>query len=273
MDELETPNTPPAGNGEGENKQPVVADKAPAGDGAGEGEGKEGEAGKETPPKAEDKTPKRDRVQDRINEITKSRRIAEADAGRVREVLKGLTGEEPPKPSDFKKPEEYTAAFMEYATKVKIPEAQLKDAEARVAESDQEYVQTLVESWDDKIEAEKAADPDWEKTVKGAKIKSSPEVNIAIMESPYGPKIVKYLAMNPDEAREIMSLSVSAQVRRIGNIESKVQATAPKEVAPKEKERPNDPPDNSVKGKGPSGAKDPVKMSMADYRKFRGLDK
>lgn len=261
---------PPVAGEDDKNKPPV--------DAGGEGnEGKEeGEAGKEkTPPKAEDKTPRRDRAQERINEITKSRRIAEGDAARVREVLKSVTGTEPPKPTDFKTPAEYTAAFMEYATNVKIPQAQLKDAEARMGEADNEYVQTLAERWDERIDAEKAADPDWEKEVKTLKVKPAPEATLAIMESDYGTKILKYLAKNPNEAQDLVTLSPQGQVRRIGFLEAKVQDAAPNKVAPKakENERPNDPPDNSVKGgKNSGGSKDPVKMSMAEYRKFRGLD-
>lgn len=266
----------PATGGDDKNKP---GDKGPEAKADGEGEkGKEGEgeAGKEkTPPKVEDKTPKRDRAQERINEITKSRRIAEGDAARVREVLKLVTGTEPPKPTDFKTPAEYTAAFMDYATKVEIPKARLQEAEGRMADADNDYVETLSERWTERIESEKAADPDWEKDMKSLRVKAAPEANLAIMESDYGTKILKYLAKNPDEAHDLVSLSPQAQVRRIGFLESKVQSAAPSKDAPagKEKERPNDPPDNSVKGgKGGGGSKDPSKMSMAEYRKFRGLD-
>lgn len=248
-----------------------------AGDEKGADDGKSGEDDKSKvkvpeEPKIE---AKKHRAQERINDITKHRRIAEADVGRLRDVLEKATGIAPPSPKDFKSPELYTEAFMDYATKVKMPEAQLKDAEGRIAQNDQDYVIALAESWDEAVEAEKAEDPDWEKTVKSLRVKTSPELNLAIMESPYGTKILKYLAQNQDEAKDLASMSTSAQNRRIGYLESKVQRAAPKDApAVKEKDRPNDPPDNSLKGsKGAGGAKDVKTMSMAEYRKFRGLDK
>lgn len=235
------------------------------------GEGKKPEEGKEKQEQPE--KPKKDRLNRRFSELTAHKRAAQAEAHSVRELIRDITGEEPPKPSDFKTPEEYNAAMAELREKVAPYKAMEKKAERTIDNIDQEYMTTLGEGWAEKVAEVSATHKDWQAVVSAAKVPLTPELTMAIMESEVGPQIAYHLAKNPDEAYEIASLSPIGQARRIGQLESKIQSGGikPPEV-PVSKAKP---PVAPVVGDGakPKPSLGGNYSSVDEYRRARGLIK
>ena len=165
---------------------------------------KQGEQGKENEGKKPEETrPKRNRYQERLGEITAKRRLAETDAGSVRELIREITGNEPPKASDFKSEDEYRTAMAEFRQKL-APYQALKDKSERTLQNiDREYMQTLADGWDDRV-AEVSKDlKDWRDVVSASRVPMSQELMMTIMESDLGPEIAYHLAKHPDEASEL----------------------------------------------------------------------
>jgi signal recognition particle GTPase len=235
----------------------------------------EGEKGKENDGEKkpeEPARPKRNRYQERLSEITAQRRHAEKDASGTRELIREITGEEPPKPSDFKTEDEYRAAMAELRQKL-APYKAMEDKTTRtLSKLDQEYMNTLTDAWSTRVAEVTKEFTDWQAVVSAAKVDLTPELTMAIMESDVGPQIAYHLAKNPDEAHEIASLSPIGQARRIGQLESKILTGGikPPEV-PVSKAKP---PVAPVKGDGAKSKPDlGANMSLEEYRRARGLIK
>lgn len=267
QDNQQPENAKPAGeNPEGEVKQPISKEE-----GTPENGGEEDKEGKPEE-KPEDKRPRKNRFQERFNEITAKRRVAETDAGSVRDLIQDITGESVPKPSDFKTAEEYNAAMAELREKLAPYKAMQAKSERTIQSIDQEYMQTLADSWEEKAADAAKEISDWRTVVSAAKIPMTQELTMAVMESTVGPQIAYYLAKNPDEAFDILSLSPVGQARRIGQLESKIQAGGIKPPAPPVSQA--KPPVAPVNGDGAKPKPNlGSNMSLDEYRRARGLIK
>lgn len=237
--------------------------------------GDEGQPGKEENKdgkKPEESRPKRGRLQERLGEITAKRRYAEADAASTRDLIREITGKEPPKQSDYKTPDEYNAAMAEYRQVLAPYKAMQTKAERSINNVDQEYMETLGQAWDERISEVSQTHKDWREVVSASKVPLTRELTMAIMESDVGHEIAYHLAKNPEEAYDLIRLSPTGQARRIGQLEAKIQAGGIK--LPQVPVSKAAPPVVPVSGEGAKPKPNlGSNMSLEEYRRARGLVK
>jgi hypothetical protein len=83
----------------------------------------------------------------------------------------------------------------------------------------------------------------------------------AVIDSDVAPKLMAYLASNPDEVDRIAALSPTRQAAAIGRLEEKVSAAPAISKAP--------PPLKPVGARGSAVNTDVSRMSMDEYAEFR----
>ena len=198
------------------------------------------------------------KLERRFSEITKQREQAREEARQERERREQLEtrlkelerqvnpqkaeadsdglGEEP-KPEQFSDMYEYAKALAEYTADKKLMERDREEKNRKAAEEQEAKFKT----WADRVNAVKSELPDFDDMVQSSDVRVSDPVRDAIIESEHGPKILYYLAENPDIAQKLSNMSVVSAVRAIGKIEaryesdSKVNEPEAKPVAVKSK--------------------------------------
>ncbi len=215
-------------------------------------------------------------VQRRIDELTKARRLAEAEAefwrGKALAAPAPLTpaAEKPktkPSPADF----ETTEAYLEARdTWVLAEAARLADEKVQKASqafeqrSEQEILST---EWSERETAVQEAHPDYEEvtgqafaTLQSLKGPATAAIAHAVQYSENGPELLYYLGQHPEEAERLSRLHPTQAVIGLGRIEGRLaggaapipavvpQTKAPKPPAPIRKSStvsadPNDPAD------------------------------
>ena len=132
-----------------------------------------------------------------------------------------------PKLADFEYDEaKYREAVEKYASTKAAREAEAK----RTQDAQKQYVQKVTSEWSKKVAAvgEKYADF---ADVTGDVQLATPAL-YAMMEADNGPDIAYYLGNHDDEAEQIASLSIPAQIRAIGRLEAKLAAEPAKPKTP-----------------------------------------
>lgn len=200
-----------------------------------------------------DPAPKKQTVQERINELTRARREAERREDDLRRQLEEMraapkpaptpvappaaaaaekgAAKGPPRPDDFEYGEldsEYIAAVVDYQTEKRLTEfreALQQDRQQAEAETRQHTVQ---QKFQQQIEAgrQKHADYD-EVVVQGAQAGTWPlseTMALLLVESEVGDDIAYHLASNPDEAENVDRLTPVEQARYFGRLEAKFSA-------------------------------------------------
>ena len=119
-------------------------------------------------------------------------------------------------------------------------------------------------------------------------VPTTPLMNEHFLHSgPMGPKLMHWLALNPDECRRIAALPSGPQLVALGKIESKIEAgalsgrngagsresTAPAAQVPVSRQsnrnQPPPEPPNPVGARGGTGPKNPDNMSYDEYKRWR----
>lgn len=228
-----------------ENGLEAATEQAPdEAEGEADPSGETGEQAEDTPDDG-GKVP--DGVQQRINEITRKRREAERRAERAEKRLKEMEAKN----------------LDDLDFEDQIAERALNRSRRDQIETDRETAQELArEAYQARAEAASAKYPDFAQVAYGNHWNPTPAMIETIMDSDLGPEIAYHLGKNPSEAVRISQLSPASQARELGRIEATISAPKPAvKTAPK--------PVNPVGAKGSSGAKDPTKMTMAEYVAFR----
>ena len=212
-----------------------------------------------SPDKTEDETrkAKAEKTRDRIQDLSRKAREAEARAVAAEKRIAELTAARP-KEGDFSDPVEYDRAMLRHAVRegrvdeLKVErEGVAKEAEAAKAEIWQARVAVAIEAM-----------PDFAEVAYKAPITDA--VASIVADSEKGPEIAYFLGKNPDEAKRISSLSPLAAAREIGRLEA--------EMTPKPRKISNAPPPvDTVGGGASSGNMDPAKMSIEQLRKHIGI--
>lgn len=207
------------------------------------------ESGETTAPESVEPAaePKRDRVQERIDKITREK----YDALREAEYLRGqLEAQKQPKPvetvqdvkpvkmEDFDTEEAYITAQVNRQTQERIDIA-MRERDERVrndsVRADRDRVN---EAFKGRCDAFSANNPDFEAVAFNSAVQASEAVVEAVVMSDNGPAVAYHLGKNPAEAARISALSPTLAAIEIGKIESKLnapqaktltQATAPHE--------------------------------------------
>lgn len=187
-----------------------------------------------------------DGVQQRINEITRKRREAERRAERAERKLKER--------------ESRNLDDLDYDDQV--AERTLTRSKREQIEEDREAARELAaEAYQARVEAVAAKYPDYNQVAHFG-WEPSPAMIEVIMDSDLGPDLAYHLGKNPAEAARIAALNPISQVRELGKIEAAI-------AAPKTTPKPPPEPVRKVGSKAAGTAKDPSKMTMAEYVAYR----
>jgi len=200
--------------------------------------------------KATEEKKQNPKLEKRFSELTKQREEARKEAQREREQRESLENrlkelEEKvspkpveenvkPQPSQFNDAFEYAEALAEWSAEQAI----LNREKAEAKRKEQEQRQSVIKSWNDRLEAVKADLPDYDEMIASASdISVSDAIRDAMLESEQGPRILYHLAENPELAEKLNSLSTVSALREIGKLEAKFEVKeSPKETPKTEAE-------------------------------------
>ena len=198
-------------------------------------------------------------------EAKKARRLKEREEleqlRAQRAALKAAKTEEPNE-SDFDDYEDYRLAKAIHSHSSAQTASQEKQLTAKETELEGQLKAQKAAEFGQQMEQARGRYQDFDAVVFNPNAPISPDVANIISESEVGADLAYFLGSNPETAREISSLSPIEAARHLGRIEAtltapqpKTETTAPKPIAP-------------VSG-GMSAGKDPEKMTMPEYRKYR----
>jgi len=212
--------------------------------------------------KNEEKKPNH-KLEKRFSEITKQREAAREEARREREARESLelklrelensrkpevreSINQEPDASQFSDMYEYAKALTDYRVEQKLREYKQNEEKAKIELAQKKKY----ESWVEKINETRKEIEDFDEMINSADVKVSNEVKETIIESEVGPKILYYLAENPEVAEKLQDMSLTSAIRMIGKIEAKFEKT---EDAPKI--------EKAIKSKAPAPI-NPIKSGM-----------
>lgn len=176
------------------------------------------------------------KLEKRFSELTKQRELARQEAERERQRASDLESrikelekiasptqtfdeDREPQPSQFSDAFEYAKALSEWSAENAVKQMKKIEAEAKIAEERAKVVQ----EWNKRQEQYKIELPDYEDMIASSDVVVSDQVRDAIIESEVGPRILYYLAENPDAAEALSKKSTTAALREIGKLEARFE--------------------------------------------------
>lgn len=212
------------------------------------------------------------RRQRRTAELQRAKQ-AEAEAKREAEALRRqiqeLKGGNDPAPTreQFRDFEEWQAALAAHTVMSKMTardeariEKQVQEREAAQMQAAQKAKQALAEQWVDQVADARGRYADFDQVAFTAPI--SDGVAEMVAQSEIGADLAYYLGKNRDTALRISQLSPVEAARELGRLEATLSRPRP----PTQTQAPD--PITPVRPKA-TGVKDPAKMTMEEYRKWR----
>jgi len=190
----------------------------------------------------EEPKPKENAVQKRINEITRARREAEAEAAALRKLIveQQARGQRqvqpqddqpqppaPPKQEDFPDFAAYQEAMLDHRVEAKLFEreqqarqqAAAERRQAQQAQAAQEGQQRAVKL----VEIGRSKFDDFDEVALGDHVRMTPAMVEAIgLEDKVGPDVAYYLGKKPDEAARIAALPSARQIMEIGRLAERI---------------------------------------------------
>lgn len=211
-------------------------------------------------------------VQNRIDELTRSRREAEREAAYWKERAGGNApvqnpaqtpaGPKAPDPSSFKTQEEYIDAVTDYKVEQKLAKKEAEQTQVK-------QVTDRAQSWQEKLTAARADTPDFDQIMNNADIAVANHVADLLLESDAGAKIAYHLAQNPEALEKINGMSPAKVAIELGKLEATLTKPAP-EPEPKPDVRTSKAPRPTTPiGQGRSTTPSLADMPMEDYVKTR----
>jgi len=197
--------------------------------------------------KATEEKKQNPKLEKRFSELTKQREEARKEAQRERDQREALENrlkelEEKvspkpveqenvkPQPSQFNDAFEYAEALAEWSAEQAILNREKAEAERK----EQEQRQSVIKSWNERLETVKADLPDYDEMIASASdISVSDAIRDAMLESEQGPRILYHLAENPEIAEKLNSLSTVSALREIGKLEARFEAKETPKETPK----------------------------------------
>ena len=233
-------------------------------------EAKQGQDEDSQPPKPEGETPEDEGEK---SEAAKRRERRKASMERLKanetEALKRLerikqaaTAEAEPSRDDFPDPDDYTAAKAAWFGQQSYVKREQGAAQAELDAIAQMRTAETEAAWQEQVAAARSTYPDWDKVVNDPTVPIAPHVANLIKTSDMGAEVAYHLAANRADAARLSSLHPVDAAREMGRLEATLTAPKPKTqtAAP--------PPITPVSGRA-QPARDPSKMSYADYKKWR----
>lgn len=180
---------------------------------------------------AEEKKPKKDKVQRRIDRITKEKREAEERAkwiesenARLKKELAERQGgkDSPPLVEEFENFDDFADALADWKAEKKLEEARSNDAKKAAEEAKKASRELLAAQ----LDQGRAKYEDFDRVATATPLDGGPTITSAMLdvmqESPIMADIAYYFGKNPDESVRISGLSHIAQVREIVLLEQKI---------------------------------------------------
>jgi len=130
---------------------------------------------------------------------------------------------------------------------------------AEAERKEQEQRQSVIKSWNERLETVKADLPDYDEMIASASdITVNDAIRDAMLESEQGPRILYHLAENPELAEKLNTLSTVSALREIGKLEAKFEASeTPKDAKTEAETKPS-----IARSKAPAPIS-PIKTSSA----------
>ena len=171
------------------------------------------------------------KLEKRFSELTKARKEAEARNVELEKRLAALESNRPaqvetegnrkPTPDDFKDAFEYAEALADWSAENALArreqEVKQKEVEAKR--------ETVIQTWQQKLESTKAELPDYEVMVASSDVKVNDTVRDAILESDVGPRILYELASDDEMAEKLSTMTTSSALKLIGKLEAQFEKT------------------------------------------------
>ena len=172
------------------------------------------------------------KLEKRFSELTKARKEAEARSVELEKRLAALESNRPaqveaesnrkPTPDDFKDAFEYAEALADWSAENALArreqEVKQKEVEAKR--------ETVIQTWQQKLESTKAELPDYEVMVASSDVKVNDTVRDAILESDVGPRILYELASDDELAEKLTGLTTAGALKLILPLTASVTSTA-----------------------------------------------
>jgi hypothetical protein len=168
------------------------------------------------------------KLEKRFSELTKARKEAEARAEALEKRLVALESNkappdsnQKPTPDDFKDAFEYAEALADWSAENALArreqEVKQKEVEAKR--------ETVIKTWQQKLESTKAELPDYEDMVASSDVKVNDTIRDAILESDVGPRILYELASDDDLAEKLSAMTTAGALKLIGKLEGQFEKT------------------------------------------------
>lgn len=186
-------------------------------------------------------------VEKRIDELTRLRRDAERQA----DYWKQRAAEAEKQPTDDLEYEDQIAEKVRRANR----KEQAESAEAQAIQAADALFQARAEDARERY-------TDFDTVALNPNIPITPGMAEVIKDSDFGADLAYHLGKNPGEASRIAGLPVHRQAAELGRLEAKLSA-------PKSSPKTPPAPVKPVTGVNAGGAKDPSKMTMSEYIKWR----
>jgi hypothetical protein len=172
------------------------------------------------------------KLEKRFSELTRQRKEAEAKVKELEERLaakesvRAPVNSEPqnnqkPSPDSYKDAFEYAEALAEWSAENALAK---RDQEVRQKEVEAKR-ETVIKTWQQKLEATKAELPDYEVMVSSSSMSVNDTVRDAIVESDVGPRILYELASNDELAEKLSNLTTAGALKLIGKLEVQFEKT------------------------------------------------
>lgn len=208
----------------------------------------------------------RNKVQDRINELTFKRNQAEREAAHWKSIAETRQAPAAPKEAEFGSDEEYQSALLDHRVKTGVHQGLAENANAAAAKFSQDANAAATETYNQRVSEAVQRMPDFVEVVGKANIDISPALQGALMDSEKGPDLVYHLAKNPADARRLSQLPEKQMLREIWNMESTMK-TAPNAPAARTTSAP--PPIKPGNAGAAAANNDPSKMDQKEYEAWR----
>lgn len=219
-------------------------------------------------------------VQERIDELTRSRREAEreaeywkvrAQANDKQPPAKAAETTERPVRTNFADEDAYLDALADFKVEEKLAARDAKQAQEQQQRSRVEAATKVATSWEERKEAARAEIADFDQVMEGADHPVRNHVAELIMEHDQGPKLMHHLAQHPEEIDKLNEMSPAKAAFELGKLAVKfekapVADSSSKPVATVSKAPP--PAARSV-GAGRSTETPIGELPMEDYVKLR----
>lgn len=228
-----------------------------------------------TPAEDSSAAPKKNRVQERIDELTRQKKEMEREAAYWRQQVEAKEQAQAPVREPVKPTLEsvgydeakFEAAIEQYAAEKAAYQSHQQTIEAKQRE--QQLLQHRAEQDFQARSAQFAAqNPDYFVTIQSPDLRITKEMAEAIKGVDNGPEVAYFLGKNPDLAAKIASLDEYRQFLEIGRLQAEISARKPLSA-----EQSKAPPPIKPVGTKATVQKDPSRMTDKEFAEWRKTHK